>query len=121
MKEASFPLRDHAASMQSQNESPEDLEIDRELDEDVQEEEPDLEQRESSHTLTTSQLGKALETAATLASLIIFSIFGALARIGLQRLATYDGQSVFPIAVAQAVGCAIMGLVVRNRVLIERL
>lgn len=38
------------------------------------------------------------------------SIFGVLARLGLQALVTYDGQSVFPLAYVQATGCFIMGV-----------
>ncbi|EGO01949.1 hypothetical protein SERLA73DRAFT_120601 [Serpula lacrymans var. lacrymans S7.3] len=38
------------------------------------------------------------------------SIFGVLARLGLQALVTYDGQSVFPLAYIQATGCFIMGV-----------
>ncbi len=47
-----------------------------------------------------------------LALLIPASIFGALARLGLEALATYDGQSIFPLAYPQAVGCLIMGFAV---------
>lgn len=56
---------------------------------------------------------------AVYANLVTFSILGAATRIGLTRLATYPGQSVFPTAVSQAVGCAVMGLVVRNKALLE--
>jgi fluoride exporter len=45
-----------------------------------------------------------------LALLIPGSIFGLLARLGLQALATYDGRSIFPLAYVQAVGCLIMGI-----------
>ncbi|KAH7887685.1 CrcB-like protein-domain-containing protein [Phlebopus sp. FC_14] len=45
-----------------------------------------------------------------LALLMPASIFGVLARLGLQALATYDGQSIFPLAYVQATGCFIMGL-----------
>jgi protein CrcB len=38
------------------------------------------------------------------------SVFGVLARLGLQALVTYDGQSIFPLAYVQAIGCFIMGL-----------
>lgn len=37
------------------------------------------------------------------------SIFGLLARLGLLALASYDGQSIFPLAYVQALGCFIMG------------
>lgn len=45
-----------------------------------------------------------------LALLMPASILGALARLGLEALAAYDGQSVFPLAYVQATGCFIMGL-----------
>lgn len=45
-----------------------------------------------------------------LALLMPASIFGVLARLGLQALVTYDGQSVFPLAYVQATGCFIMGV-----------
>ncbi|KAJ7129599.1 CrcB-like protein-domain-containing protein [Mycena epipterygia] len=44
-----------------------------------------------------------------LALLMPFSILGVLARLGLSALATYNGQSIFPLAYAQATGCLIMG------------
>ncbi|KAK0491140.1 CrcB-like protein-domain-containing protein [Armillaria novae-zelandiae] len=47
-----------------------------------------------------------------LALLIPASLFGLLARLGLEALATYDGQSIFPLAYPQAVGCLIMGFAV---------
>ncbi|KAK0468472.1 CrcB-like protein-domain-containing protein [Desarmillaria tabescens] len=46
------------------------------------------------------------------ALLIPASIFGLLARLGLEALATYDGQSIFLLAYPQAVGCLIMGFAV---------
>ncbi|KAL1743752.1 CrcB-like protein-domain-containing protein [Schizophyllum fasciatum] len=42
--------------------------------------------------------------------LIPGSILGLLARLGLQAIARYDGQSIFPLAYAQALGCFVMGL-----------
>ncbi|KAF7347388.1 MFS general substrate transporter [Mycena venus] len=45
----------------------------------------------------------------TLALLMPFSILGVLARLGLTSLATYNGQSIFPLAYVQAIGCLIMG------------
>ncbi|TRM67755.1 CrcB-like protein-domain-containing protein [Schizophyllum amplum] len=42
--------------------------------------------------------------------LIPGSILGVLARLGLQALAKYDGQSIFPLAYPQALGCFVMGL-----------
>ncbi|KAG5638197.1 hypothetical protein H0H81_001294 [Sphagnurus paluster] len=47
-----------------------------------------------------------------LALLIPFSIFGALARLGLDGLANYQGRAIFPLAYAQGVGCFVMGFVV---------
>jgi hypothetical protein len=43
-----------------------------------------------------------------LALLAPASIFGLLARLGLEALVTYDGQSIFPLAFVQSVGCLIM-------------
>jgi len=45
-----------------------------------------------------------------LALLMPASILGALARLGLQTLVTYDGESIFPLAYIQATGCFIMGV-----------
>lgn len=45
-----------------------------------------------------------------LALLMPASAFGVLARLGLQALVTYDGQSIFPLAYVQATGCFIMGV-----------
>lgn len=45
-----------------------------------------------------------------LALLAPASIFGVLARLGLQGLVDYDGRSVFPLAYVQTMGCFIMGL-----------
>ena len=48
------------------------------------------------------------------------AIWGTLAREGLVALNTYDGESVFPLVWAQAVGCLIMGLAIgANRPAIE--
>ncbi|KAJ7068321.1 CrcB-like protein-domain-containing protein [Mycena amicta] len=44
-----------------------------------------------------------------LALLMPFSVFGVLARLGLSALGNYNGQSIFPLIYAQAVGCLIMG------------
>ncbi|KAG7449139.1 uncharacterized protein BT62DRAFT_985506 [Guyanagaster necrorhizus] len=46
------------------------------------------------------------------ALLIPASMFGLLARLGLDALATYDGQSIYQLAYAQAVGCLVMGFAV---------
>ena len=43
------------------------------------------------------------------------SIFGALARLGLKGLATYNGQSIFPLAWVQGIGCLVMGFAVGLR------
>ncbi|TFK43473.1 CrcB-like protein-domain-containing protein [Crucibulum laeve] len=48
-----------------------------------------------------------------LALLAPASIFGVLARLGLVALATYDGESIFPLAYVQALGCFIMGFGLR--------
>ena len=47
---------------------------------------------------------------AVVALLMPASVFGVLARLGLQALATYDGKAIFPLAYPQAVGCFIMGI-----------
>lgn len=47
---------------------------------------------------------------AVIALLMPASVFGVLARLGLQALGTYDGKSIFPLAYPQAVGCLIMGI-----------
>ncbi|KAJ6544040.1 major facilitator superfamily domain-containing protein [Mycena capillaripes] len=44
-----------------------------------------------------------------IALLMPFSVLGVLARLGLSALATYSGQSVFPLLYAQGIGCLIMG------------
>jgi CrcB protein len=56
-----------------------------------------------------------------LALLMPASILGVLARLGLEALATYDGQSIFPLAYVQAVGCLIMGFGVATKEPIGRL
>ena len=40
------------------------------------------------------------------------SVFGALARLGIEGLVTYDGQAIFPLAWVQAAGCFVMGFAV---------
>lgn len=47
---------------------------------------------------------------AVIAPLMSASVFGVLARLGLEGLATYDGRSIFPLAYPQALGCLIMGI-----------
>lgn len=44
-----------------------------------------------------------------LSSLAPASVLGALARLGLESITTYDGRAIFPLAWAQAAGCLIMG------------
>ncbi|KAH9951635.1 CrcB-like protein-domain-containing protein [Amylocystis lapponica] len=44
-----------------------------------------------------------------IALLMPASVFGTLARLGLQALVTYDGHSIFPLAWVQAGGCLVMG------------
>lgn len=44
-----------------------------------------------------------------LALLMPASVFGVLARLGLDALTTYDGESIFPLAYVQGVGCLVMG------------
>ncbi|TDL29553.1 hypothetical protein BD410DRAFT_779993 [Rickenella mellea] len=43
-------------------------------------------------------------------SLMPTAIVGLLTRLGLEAIATYDGQSIFSLAWVQALGCLIMGL-----------
>lgn len=47
---------------------------------------------------------------AVVALLMPASIFGTLARLGLEGLATYNGKAIFPLAYPQAMGCLIMGI-----------
>ena len=44
-----------------------------------------------------------------IALLMPASIFGALARLGLLAVTTYDGREIFPLAWVQAAGCFVMG------------
>lgn len=44
-----------------------------------------------------------------LALLMPASVFGCLARLGLEALVTYDGQSIFTLAWVQVAGCFVMG------------
>lgn len=41
------------------------------------------------------------------------SMLGVLARLGIIALATFEGNSIFPLAYAQAVGCLVMGFALR--------
>jgi hypothetical protein len=45
--------------------------------------------------------------------LVPASILGTLARLGLQAMTKYDGESIFPLAYVQALGCLIMGFGLR--------
>jgi len=44
-----------------------------------------------------------------LALLMPASVFGVLARLGLVSLTSYNGESIFPLAYVQGVGCLVMG------------
>lgn len=57
----------------------------------------------------------------TLVLLAPASIFGVLARLGLQGLTHYDGQSVFPLAYVQTLGCFIMGLCLAQKEVLSEL
>ena len=48
-----------------------------------------------------------------LALLAPAAVFGVLARLGLVALMTFDGNSVFPLAYVQAVGCLVLGFGLR--------
>lgn len=50
-----------------------------------------------------------------LALLMLGSVFGLLARLGIRALATFDGNGAFPLAWVQGIGCGIMGLAVGLR------
>lgn len=50
-----------------------------------------------------------------LSLLMSASVFGTLARLGIHALVSYDGQSIFPLAWVQAVGCGIMGFALAMR------
>ena len=48
-----------------------------------------------------------------IALLMAPAVFGVLARLGLVALGTYNGESVFPLAYVQSLGCLIMGFCLR--------
>lgn len=50
-----------------------------------------------------------------LALIMPAAIFGTLTRLGLTALATYNGNSIFPLVYAQAVGCLVMGIALRMK------
>ena len=57
----------------------------------------------------------------TLSYLILFSMFGTLARLGLQALNKYDGAPVtFPSVWPNFAGCFLMGFLYEDRVLFRR-
>ncbi|WFD24511.1 hypothetical protein MEQU1_003213 [Malassezia equina] len=51
----------------------------------------------------------ATATAAAAGAIVVGSVWGTLARLGLVGLTSYDGQSITPLVWAQAVGCLVMG------------
>ena len=58
----------------------------------------------------------------TVGYLIIFSIFGTLARLGLQAITFYpDAPVVFPVLWANVAGCLIMGFLSEDRMLFRRI
>ncbi|SPO23527.1 uncharacterized protein UTRI_02206 [Ustilago trichophora] len=78
-------------------------------------------QIEPNHLPSNPTHHKLLRHCSILGLLTLAAIWGTLAREGLVALNTYDGQSVFPLVWAQAVGCLIMGLAIgaANRRAIE--
>ncbi|WVR04760.1 hypothetical protein IAU60_001772 [Kwoniella sp. DSM 27419] len=56
-----------------------------------------------------------LRVTAHYAILVLASMLGCLARLGLDALATYDGHIIFPLAWAQGVGCGVMGLALARK------
>ena len=44
-----------------------------------------------------------------IALLMPASVFGVLVRLGLDALTSYEGESIFPLAYVQGVGCLVMG------------
>lgn len=58
----------------------------------------------------------------TIGYLIIFSIFGTLARLGLQAITFYPGAPVvFPVLWANVGGCLVMGFLSEDRMLFRRI
>ena len=55
-----------------------------------------------------------------LALLMSASVFGVLARLGLDALTSYEGQSIFPLAYVQGVGCLVMGFCLALKVPISK-
>lgn len=56
-----------------------------------------------------------------IALLMPTAVFGVLARLGLVALMTYNGESVFPLAYVQALGCLIMGFCLRLKEPLDQL
>ena len=50
-----------------------------------------------------------------LALLMPAAVFGTLARLGLDALTSYPGESIFPLAYVQGVGCLIMGFCLASK------
>ena len=48
------------------------------------------------------------------------SVFGVLARLGLDSLTSYDDESIFPLAYVQGVGCLVMGFCLALKVPISQ-
>ncbi|KAM0790139.1 hypothetical protein ACM66B_005461 [Microbotryomycetes sp. NB124-2] len=59
-------------------------------------------------------------TAATVSLLTFATIWGVLARLGLEWIGSFARDQVFPLVWAQIVGCFVMGLVVGNKGAIEQ-
>ena len=66
----------------------------------------------TTHMVLPANAGKTYHplSIALIAPLMPASIFGVLARLGLEGLTTYDGRSIFPLAFPQALGCLVMGI-----------
>ncbi|KAK4050954.1 hypothetical protein OIV83_003083 [Microbotryomycetes sp. JL201] len=60
-------------------------------------------------------------TAATMSLLVFATIWGVLARLGLEWIGSFGQSEVFPLVWAQIIGCLIMGLVVEKKKGIERM
>ncbi|WVO16680.1 hypothetical protein L204_104360 [Cryptococcus depauperatus] len=56
-----------------------------------------------------------LRLAAHYAGLVLASMLGCIARLGLNALGTYDGMIIFPLAWSQGVGSGIMGLALSKK------
>ncbi|KAK4050319.1 hypothetical protein OIO90_005112 [Microbotryomycetes sp. JL221] len=76
---------------------------------------PDVQAKTTTVTVTTWQL------ASTLSLLTFATIWGVLARLGLEWIGSFARDQVFELVWAQIVGCFIMGFVVANKTHIERI